>query len=151
MAVKQHKELWRTVKFVLFSASAGIIQFTSFELLNWLLGERLWWVSYLTALVLSVLWNFTFNRRFTFKSSSNVPVAMLKVFAYYCVFAPVTTIGGDYLVDTLRWDGTLVTIINMALNLSTEFLYQKYVVYRNSIDTNELAQKENETLERKEG
>lgn len=151
MAVKQHKELWRTVKFVLFSASAGIIQFTSFELLNWLLGERLWWVSYLTALVLSVLWNFTFNRRFTFKSSSNVPVAMLKVFAYYCVFAPVTTIGGDYLVDTLRWDGTLVTIINMALNLSTEFLYQKYVVYRNSIDTNELAQKENESVERKEG
>jgi putative flippase GtrA len=151
MAVKQHKELWRTLKFVLFSASAGIIQFTSFELLNWLLGERLWWVSYLTALVLSVLWNFTFNRRFTFKSSSNVPVAMLKVFAYYCVFAPVTTIGGDYLVDTLRWDGTLVTIINMALNLSTEFLYQKYVVYRNSIDTNELAQKENETVERKEG
>lgn len=150
MAVKQHKELWRTVKFVLFSASAGIIQFTSFELLNWLLGERLWWVSYLTALVLSVLWNFTFNRRFTFKSSSNVPVAMLKVFAYYCVFAPVTTIGGDYLVDTLRWDGTLVTIINMALNLSTEFLYQKYVVYRNSIDTNELAQKENESVERKE-
>jgi putative flippase GtrA len=151
MAVKQHKELWRTLKFVLFSASAGIIQFTSFELLNWLLGERLWWVSYLTALVLSVLWNFTFNRRFTFKSSSNVPVAMLKVFAYYCVFAPVTTVGGDYLVDTLRWDGTLVTIINMALNLSTEFLYQKYVVYRNSIDTNELAQKENETVERKEG
>jgi len=144
MAMKQHKELWRTLKFVLFSASAGIIQFASFELLNWRLGERLWWVSYLTALVLSVLWNFTFNRRFTFKSTSNVPVAMLKVFAYYCVFAPITTIGGDYLVDTLRWDGTLVTIINMALNLSTEFLYQKHVVYKNSIDTNELAKKEKE-------
>ncbi|HWS28986.1 MAG TPA: GtrA family protein [Clostridia bacterium] len=146
MAVKQHKELWRTLKFVLFSASAGIIELLSFTLLNELLHLE-YWFSYLTALVLSVLWNFTLNRRFTFKSTSNVPVAMLKVFAYYCVFTPVTTISGNYLVETLGWNEYLVTGINMVLNLITEFLFQKYVVYRNSIDTNDLAKKEKEAGE----
>ena len=146
MAVKQHKELWRTLKFVLFSASAGIIELLSFTLLNELMHVQ-YWFSYLTALVLSVLWNFTLNRRFTFKSASNVPIAMLKVVAYYCVFTPVTTLLGNYLVETLGWNEYLVTGINMALNLSTEFFYQKYVVYRNSIDTNELANKEKEAQE----
>ncbi|MEN6470920.1 MAG: GtrA family protein [Clostridiaceae bacterium] len=141
MNVKRHTELWRTVKFVLFSASAGVIELLSFSLLNELIHAE-YWFSYLTALVLSVLWNFTLNRRFTFKSTTNVPVAMLKVFAYYCVFTPVTTILGNYLVETRGWNEYLVTFINMVLNLITEFLYQKYVVYRNSIDTNELAKKE---------
>lgn len=141
------KELWRSLKFLLFSISAGAIQIVSFELLNWRLGAGFWWVSYLVALVLSVLWNFTLNRRFTFQSASNVPVAMLKVFAYYCVFAPVTTIGGDYLVDVLHWNGTLVTLLNMVLNLVTEFLYQKHVVYRTTIDTNDLARKKREQEE----
>ncbi len=146
MAVKQHKELWRTLKFVLFSVSAGIIEIVSFTLLNELMHVQ-YWFSYLTALVLSVLWNFTLNRRFTFKSASNVPIAMLKVVAYYCVFTPVTTLLGNYLVETLGWNEYLVTGINMALNLSTEFFYQKYVVYRNSIDTNELAKKEKKAQE----
>ncbi|MCE5235611.1 MAG: GtrA family protein [Eubacteriales bacterium] len=141
MNVKRHTELWRTVKFVLFSASAGVIELLSFSLLNELIHAE-YWFSYLTALVLSVLWNFTLNRRFTFKSTTNVPVAMLKVFAYYCVFTPVTTILGNYLVETRGWNEYLVTFINMVFNLITEFLYQKYVVYRNSIDTNELAKKE---------
>ncbi|HWR19894.1 MAG TPA: GtrA family protein [Clostridia bacterium] len=146
MALKQHKELWRTLKFVLFSVSAGIIEIVSFTLLNELMHVQ-YWFSYLTALVLSVLWNFTLNRRFTFKSASNVPIAMLKVVAYYCVFTPVTTLIGNYLVETLGWNEYLVTGINMALNLSTEYFYQKYVVYRNSIDTNELAKKEKEAQE----
>ncbi len=146
MGSKRQKELWRTLKFVLFSASAGIIELLSFTLLNELLHLP-YWYSYLPALVLSVLWNFTLNRRFTFHSASNVPVAMLKVFAYYCVFTPVTTIMGNYLVETLKWNEYLMTGINMALNLVTEFLYQKYVVYRNSIDTNDIAAKEREREE----
>ena len=140
MENKGKKELLRTLKFVLFSASAGIIQLLSFTLLNELLHLQ-YWFSYLPALVLSVLWNFTLNRRFTFQSATNVPAAMLKVFAYYCVFTPVTTILGNYLVETLMWNEYLMTGINMVLNLVTEFLFQKYVVYRNSIDTNELAAK----------
>ncbi len=146
MAAKQHKELWRTLKFVLFSMSAGVIELLSFTLFNELLHLQ-YWFSYLAALVLSVLWNFTLNRRFTFKSANNVPVAMLKVFAYYCVFTPVTTIMGNYLVETLGWNEYLVTGINMALNLVTEFIFQKYVVYRNSIDTNALAQEEKKAEE----
>ena len=127
-------EYWRFFKFVLFSARAGIIEIGSFALLNELLDWP-YWPSYLIALTLSVLWNFTLNRKFTFKSAANVPRAMLLVFAYYCVFTPVTTVGGNYLAEDLHWNEYLVTAINMVLNLITEFLWQKYVVYRHQIDT----------------
>ena len=127
-------ETWRFLKFVLFSASAGIIEMGSFALLNELMDWP-YWPSYLIALVLSVLWNFTLNREFTFRSAANVPKAMLLVFAYYCVFTPATTWLGSYLADTLGWNEYLVTGINMLLNVTTEFLFQKFVVYRNQIDT----------------
>ena len=127
-------ETWRFLKFVLFSASAGIIEMGSFALLNELMDWP-YWPSYLIALVLSVLWNFTLNRKFTFRSAANVPKAMLLVFAYYCVFTPATTWLGSYLADTLVWNEYLVTGINMLLNVTTEFLFQKFVVYRNQIDT----------------
>ena len=128
------KEFWRFLKFVLFSASAGIVEIVSFTLLNECTGMR-YWPCYLIALVLSVLWNFTFNRKFTFRSDASVPAAMLKVFAYYLVFTPLTTWLGDYLAETAHWNEYLVTALNMGLNLITEFLYQKYVVYRGKIDT----------------
>ena len=127
-------ETWRFLNFVLFSASAGIIEMGSFALLNELMDWP-YWPSYLIALVLSVLWNFTLNRKFTFRSAANVPKAMLLVFAYYCVFTPATTWLGSYLADTLGWNEYLVTGINMLLNVTTEFLFQKFVVYRNQIDT----------------
>ena len=128
------KEVIRFIKFALFSASAGIIELVAFTLLTEFTSLP-YWPCYLTALVLSVLWNFTLNRNFTFKSASNVPKAMLLVFAYYCVFVPVTTIGGNYLAEHLGWNDYVVTIINMALNFSTEFLWDRFVVFRNSIDT----------------
>jgi Predicted membrane protein len=137
----EHKELWRTIKFVLFSSSAGAIELGSFSLLNELIRFP-YWTSYLIALILSVIWNFTLNRRYTFKSAANVPVAMLKVFGYYCVFTPLSTVFGNYLAGTLLWNEYLVTGINMACNLVTEFLYDKHVVFRNTIDTNKLAKKE---------
>ena len=145
MEKKQNKELWRSIKFVLFSISAGVIQIASFALLYDLFHVT-YWISYLTALILSVLWNFTLNRRFTFKSANNVPVAMLKVLGYYALFTPITTFGGAYLEGTVGWNGNLVTLMNMGLNLVTEYLFDMFVVYRDSIDTNELAQKEQETL-----
>ncbi len=134
----KNKEIFRTLKFVLFSASAGIIQMGSFAIFNELLLWK-YWPAYLVSLVLSVLWNFTFNRRFTFKSTANVPRAMVLVALYYCVFTPVTTVLGNFLVEDMVWNEYLVTVLNMALNLVTEFLYQRFVVYRNSVDTNELA------------
>jgi len=142
---KEHKELWRTVKFVLFSMSAGAIEMGSFALLYNAMHVT-YWVSYLVALVLSVLWNFTINRRFTFKSTANVPVAMMKVFGYYCVFTPISTLGGKFLEGTLGWNGNWVTVINMILNLVTEYLFDRYVVYKDSMDTNDLAQKETENV-----
>lgn len=135
------KELLRTIKYVLIAASAGLIEIGSFTLMNELFHWN-YWVSYLIALVLSVLWNFTINRRYTFKSASNVPKAMLLVFAYYCVFTPLSALLEHYLTDKLGWNEYLVTGINMVLNLATEFPFQRFVVFRNTIDTNDLAAKE---------
>lgn len=141
MANTKNKEFLRAVKFFFFSTSAGIIQMGTFALLNELMAWP-YWPCYLIALVLSVLWNFTLNRKFTFQSASNVPKAMALVFAYCCVFTPVTTLLGNFLAETLHWNEYLVTGLNMALNLSTEYLYQRFVVFRKSIDTNAAAQKQ---------
>jgi Predicted membrane protein len=135
-----NKELLRTIKYLLFTASAGLIEIGSFTLMNELLHWS-YWVCYLIALVLSVLWNFTFNRRFTFKSAASIPKAMALVFAYYCVFTPLSTLLEHQLTDNLGWNEYVVTLINMLLNVSTEFPYQRFVVFRKSLDTNSLAQK----------
>lgn len=128
------KEFWRFVKFALFSVSAGAIELGSFALLTELTSWS-YWPCYLIALLMSILWNFTLNRKFTFRSVADVPTAMLKVLGYYIVFVPATTLLGDYLADTLGWNEYLVTGINMALNFVTEFLFQRYVVYGDSIDS----------------
>ena len=124
----KHKELLRTLKFVLFSISAGVIELLAFSLLNELTRWS-YWPCYLIALILSVLWNFTLNRRYTFQSASNVPVAMLKVFAFYCVFTPLSTVGGNYLAEALLWNEYLVTALNMVCNLTLEFLYDRFYVF----------------------
>ena len=131
------KELLRAVKFTLFSISAGVIEIVSFSLLTELTVLP-YWPCYLIALVLSVLWNFTFNRRYTFRSAGNVPKAMALVAAYYCVFTPLSTLGGNFLAN-LGWNEYLVTGLNMVVNFVTEFLYEKYVFFRGTVDTNSLA------------
>ena len=136
MTKERKKELWRVIKFTLFSASAGLIEIVSFTLLNEF-TDWSYWPCYLIALVLSVLWNFTLNRKFTFKSAANVPLAMLKVALYYAVFTPLSTLLGNYLAESLGWNEYLVTGINMLLNFTTEFLFQRFVVYGKSIDTAE--------------
>lgn len=129
--------LWQFVKFALFSASAGIIQAVSFTLLHEV-AEFEYWTAYLIALILSVLYNFTVNRRFTFKSANNVPVAMTKVFFYYLVFTPLSTWWGDQLTG-IGWNEYIVLGGTMLINFTTEFLYSRFFVFRNSIDTNDLA------------
>ncbi len=143
MEANKKKEALRAVKFVLFSISAGVIEIGVFTLLNELTSWS-YWPCYLIALVCSVLWNFTLNRRFTFQSANNVPKAMLLVALFYCVFTPLSTILGNYLAEDLHWNEYLVTGINMALNLTTEYLYDSFVVFRGSIDTNERARKQRE-------
>jgi putative flippase GtrA len=134
MKIEKKKEITRVIKFFLFSVSAGLIEIGSFALLNELTNWT-YWPCYLIALILSVLWNFTLNRNFTFKSASNVPIAMIKVAIFYLIFTPVTAILGNYLAEDLGWNEYLVTAINMVLNLTTEYLYDRFFVFGKTIDT----------------
>ncbi|MBR7075027.1 MAG: GtrA family protein [Oscillospiraceae bacterium] len=138
--MEKKKEFFRALKFVLFSASAGIIEFGSFTLLD-TLTPLPYWACHLISLTASVVWNFTLNRKFTFQSTNNVPKAMLLVGLFYCIFTPLTAYVGEHLVTNLHWNEYLVKIITMLFNLTTEYLYDRFVVFRGSIDTNERAQK----------
>ena len=140
---KSRKEIIRAIKFALVSVSAGIVEIGVFTVMNEFTGLK-YWPCYLTALVASVVWCFTINRRYTFKSTKNVPRAMAMVFAFYLVFTPATTILGNYLAETLHWNEYLVTGINMALNLSLEYLYDTFIVYRGEMDNNDIAAKDRE-------
>ena len=145
---QEHKavtSVWQVVKFTLFSISAGLIQVASFTLMETVFHLP-YWPSYLTALVLSVLWNFTFNRRYTFRSDASVGRSMLLVALFYAVFTPVSTWWG-HVLTTAGWNDFLVLAITMAVNFVTEFLYQRFVVSRNRIDTNDVARRANEKAE----
>ena len=120
------------VKFLAFSLSAGFIQIVSFELFYTWTACLPWWPSYLISIVLSVVWNFTFNRKFTFKSASNVPVAMTLVLIYYCAFVPISVFGGKAL-EGAGWNGTLVTLLMMVINFLTEFFWDKYIVFNDKV------------------
>lgn len=135
------KEIFRTIKFTLFSISAGLVEIGVFTLLN-LIPNWSYWPKYLIALVASVVWNFTLNREFTFKATNNVPVAMLKVALFYAVFTPSSTILGNYLAETLLWNEFIVTALNMIANFILEYLWDTFVVFRGSIDTKEAKKKE---------
>lgn len=133
--MEKKKELIRTGKFVLFSISAGVIQVAAFTLMEELLHIT-HWVSYLTALVMSVLWNFTLNRKYTFHSASNVPVAMAKVAGFYLVFTPLSTWWTAVLTgEALGWNEYLVLALTMVVNFVTEYLYDRFFVFRESIDS----------------
>lgn len=129
------KEFWRIVKFTFCSISAGVIEMGAFALLNELTNWS-YWPCYLIALILSVVWNFTLNRKFTFQSAVNVPVAMLKVLVFYAVFTPASTLLGNFLSEGLGWNEYLVTGINLLLNFVTEYLYQRFFVFGKTIDSN---------------
>ena len=130
--MKDKKQLWQAIKFTLFSISAGIIQIGSFAILEIFIKD--YWIPYLISLVLSILWNFTLNRRYTFKSAANVPVAMLKVFGFYLVFTPLSTYLGN-LAEGLGVNDFVILIVTMISNFVLEFLFCKLVVYRGKEDT----------------
>lgn len=138
------QNLVQVIKFGLISISAGIIQSVAFALLNEILDWP-YWPCYLIALVLSVLWNFTINRRYTFKSAANVPKAMLLVALFYLVFTPLSTWGGNVLAS-LGVNEYIVLFGTMVINLVTEYLYCRLVVYRGKMYTNDLGQREQEAM-----
>ncbi len=127
------KSIWQMIKFVLFSISAGVIQVASFSLLNEIVRWS-YWPSYLISLTLSVVWNFTFNRRYTFNSAANIPVAMAKVFGFYLVFTPLSTYLG-HLAEKAEINDYLILAVTMLSNFVLEFLFCKLVVYRNQENT----------------
>ena len=134
---KDRKELWRALKFTVISLSAGIIQIGSFTLFNELiLSEEQAALSHFIALVLSVIWNFTINRKVTFKSSNNIVKSMILVALFYVVFTPASTIFMDWATG-IGWNEYLVEAINMLANFVLEYLFTRFVVYRNSCDTAE--------------
>ena len=131
------KEIIRSVKFILFSISAGVIQIGSFTLLFELchLAE---WLCYIISLTLSVLWNFTLNRKYTFQSAANVPVAMTKVTCFYLVFAPASTWWTAALTEPaygIMWNAYVVEILTMLTNFVTEYIFQRFFVFGKSLDT----------------
>lgn len=162
------------LKFLFFECSAGLIQFLSFTLMKWLVNNIQYFVNlqqtnakfaalieneygpmYLIALFLSVCWSFTFNRKITFKSASNVPIAMLEVLAYYAVFTPISTMIGNHItanyIMTIGGSTELilgssnlgpiidfvVLIVTMFCNMITEFLWEKYFVFRDALHRGE--------------
>lgn len=132
---KAKKEAIRSLKFVMFSISAGVIQVASFTLFEELLHLE-HWMSYLFSLVLSVLWNFTLNRKFTFYSANNVPIAMMKVAAFYLVFTPLSTWWTAELTSPeIAWNEYLVLGLTMATNFISEYIYDRFIVFGKSIDT----------------
>ena len=133
----EKKTLWQAVKYLLFSVSAGLEQAGVFALLTYVVfrgQDQLFWLCNLIALVCSVLWNFTLNRKYTFQSANNVPIAMLKVAAFYVVFTPLSTWAGNWLCG-IGWNEYLVLILSMLSNFVLEFLYQRFFVFGASIDT----------------
>ena len=142
MKAEKRAEAWRALKFLLISISAGAIQITSFTLLKEAFG-LVYWQSYLISLVLSVLWNFTFTRRYTFRSAANIPRAMALVALFYAVFTPLSTWWGNAL-DRAGVNNYLIEGGTMIVNFITEFVYQRFVVFRRSLDTNDLARKKTE-------
>lgn len=126
------KQLKQMIKFTLFSVSAGIIQVGTFALLE--IFIKTYWIPYLTSLVLSILWNFTLNRRYTFKSAANVPIAMAKIFGFYLVFTPLSTWLGN-LAEGAGVNDFLILGVTMLTNFVLEFLFSKFFVYRGKEDT----------------
>ena len=127
------ESMFQMLKFALFSVSAGIIQVGSFAVFNEVF-KWVYWPSYLTSLVLSIIWNFTFNRRFTFKSAANVPIAMLKLFGFYAVFTPISTYLG-HIAEGSGVNEYLILFLTMVSNLILEFLFCKFIIYRNQENT----------------
>lgn len=126
-------EFFRALKFLLISISAGLIQVGTFALFDSALKWN-YWVAYLLSLILSIIWNFTINRRYTFKSASNIKIAMLLVLAFYAVFTPLSTYLGS-LCEGAGVNEYIVLAVTMILNFVLEFIYTRFFVYRNSCDT----------------
>jgi len=127
------ESFFQMLKFTLFSISAGIIQVVSFTIFNELF-RWMYWPAYLVSLIFSIIWNFTLNRQYTFKSAANVPVAMTKLFGFYAVFTPLSTWLG-HLSESIGINDYIILAVTMLSNFILEFLFCKFVIYKNQENT----------------
>lgn len=143
-AAKGKAAIIQAIKFTLLSITAAGVEVASFALLEWLRLSTDWypiWVSQSVSLALSVIYNFTVNRQFTFKSSNNIPIAMLKVALFYAFFIPLSSWAVQVLSD-LGWANWLLKGLSLIVNFIGEFLWWKFFVFRGSENTNNLAKKQ---------
>lgn len=139
--------LFQAIKYFCCAASAGAIQLISFTILQLVIKDptKMWFmtetdvgtfVPTTIALALSIIWNFTLNRKFTFKDAGNVPKAMALAFLFYVPFYPfqtwyVATVKpalGAYMNIDLA--GVIAEGTVMLINGILEFCWQKFVVFR---------------------
>lgn len=139
--LSKKQQFFQFLKFLAFSLSAGAIQLLTFELLYNIIGWKSWWATYLISIVLSVVWNFTFNRKFTFKAATNVPVSMMLAILFYVPFIPLSVFGGNAL-EQIGWNGTLVTLMMMIINFLGEFVWDKFVVFNDKVVSKIVKKKE---------
>lgn len=130
--LRPKQQFFQFLKFLAFSLSAGVIQIVTFELLYTVIGWKSWWATYLISIILSVVWNFTFNRKFTFKAATNVPVSMVLALLFYVPFIPLSVFGGNAL-EGIGWNGTLVTLMMMVINFLGEFVWDKFIVFNEKV------------------
>ena len=147
---EKRKTLFQIIKYAICTASAGLIEFITFTILTktpilssmanekvWFFTENnlAWFVATAIALFLSIVWNFTINRKFTFKSAGNVPRAMSLAFLFYVPFFPFKLWFNSYMPEHLGVDSLLIEVITMLINGVLEFCWQKFVIYRKEQDT----------------
>lgn len=160
---EKRKGVMQFIKYALCAASAGIIQIVLFSILQAVIPSNgktihfivedmdlVTFIATTVALCASILWNFTFNRKFTFKDAGNVPKAMILAFLFYVPFYPfqtwyVHTIK-SLLVEAIGTDGAGIIAEGtvMIINFALEFMWQKFVVFRKPKDKQENKTEENE-------
>ena len=160
---EKRKGVMQFIKYALCAASAGIIQIVLFSILQAVIPSNgktihfivedmdlVTFIATTVALCASILWNFTFNRKFTFKDAGNVPKAMILAFLFYVPFYPfqtwyVHTIK-SLLVEAIGTDGAGIIAEGtvMIINFALEFMWQKFVVFRKPKDKKENKTEENE-------
>lgn len=153
---EKRKGVMQFIKYALCAASAGIIQIVLFSILQAVIPSNgktihfivedmdlVTFIATTVALCASILWNFTFNRKFTFKDAGNVPRAMILAFLFYVPFYPfqtwyVHTIK-SLLVEAIGTDGAGIIAEGsvMIINFALEFMWQKFVVFRKPKDKKE--------------
>lgn len=117
--------------FLYFSLGAGVIKLVSFLLLSLIDSGHgaVLVLAEIVSVVLSGLFNFTWNRKFTFRSTNNIVPGMFLYGLYSLIATPAVA---SFIVDLTRrgWADWLAKAMKMALHFILDSLYCKFVIFR---------------------